>query len=279
MKYSDAYSKKFGGTSGNDPDWFKLSIWGYQYGQHTDTVDFYLADFRFANNDSDYIVKDWVWIDLTSLGNADSLEFILTSSDNGTYGMNTPAYFCIDNFLIDFLPEIETASDSLFLDQCNNYSFNLDTFFIDIDTHDSLLNYEIVYNSNPDIFIANITNNILDVFVNCPVKNITDIFNDTIVISAHSLFGYTDLEYHFTSDIYGNININNINQITISPNPTTDFLTITNSNNSEISILDISGKKVWSGIINNSEKINISHLSPGMYFISCKKRVYKFIKN
>ncbi len=27
-----------------------------------------------------------------------SLKFTLESSDNGTWGMNTPAYFCIDNF-------------------------------------------------------------------------------------------------------------------------------------------------------------------------------------
>ncbi|MEL7532419.1 MAG: DUF4465 domain-containing protein, partial [Bacteroidota bacterium] len=64
----------------------------------TDSVDFYLADYRFTDNTQDYIVKDWVWLDLTSLGDADSLLFGLSSSDTGVSGMNTPAYFCIDNF-------------------------------------------------------------------------------------------------------------------------------------------------------------------------------------
>jgi len=99
MLNGDAFSKKFGGTSGNDTDWFKISIAGYYNGSPiNDTVDFYLADYRFTNNTQDYIVNTWNWVNLTSLGKIDSLEFLLSSTDNGAYGMNTPAYFCIDNF-------------------------------------------------------------------------------------------------------------------------------------------------------------------------------------
>ncbi len=99
MHDGDFVAKKFGGTTGNDPDWFKLQVRGYFNGQlKADSVDFYLADFRDANNANDYIVKDWRWVDLNPLGNVDSLSFALTSSDNGSFGMNTPAYFCMDNF-------------------------------------------------------------------------------------------------------------------------------------------------------------------------------------
>ena len=91
-------AKKFGGTSGNDPDWFKLQIKGYRNGNMIDTVNLYLADFRFPNNTQDYILKTWKWVDLSVLGIIDSLSFELTSSDNGAYGMNTPGYFCMDNF-------------------------------------------------------------------------------------------------------------------------------------------------------------------------------------
>jgi hypothetical protein len=99
MKEGDAFTKKFGGTSGDDPDWFVLTVYAYKNGvKKTDTVDFYLADYRFSNNSLDYIVKDWTWVDLHSLGKIDSLEFKLRSTDNGLYGMNTPAYFCFDNF-------------------------------------------------------------------------------------------------------------------------------------------------------------------------------------
>jgi hypothetical protein len=95
MRDGDPFAKKFGGLAGNDPDWFKLVVRPYQNGQAgTDSVQFYLADYRTAN---DYIVNNWQWVDLSSLPIADSLQFDLSSSDNGAWGMNTPAYFCMDN--------------------------------------------------------------------------------------------------------------------------------------------------------------------------------------
>ena len=36
----------------------------------------------------------------SSLGSASSLVFSLTSSDVGTYGMNTPAYFAVDQLVL-----------------------------------------------------------------------------------------------------------------------------------------------------------------------------------
>lgn len=84
------------GTNGED--WFLLTIKGYTGGNlTTDSVNFYLADYRFVNNSQDYIITDWNWVDLTSLGAIDSLTFTLTSSDVGSFGMNTPAYFAFDN--------------------------------------------------------------------------------------------------------------------------------------------------------------------------------------
>lgn len=99
MRDGDAFSKKFGGASGNDSDWFKLTIKGYRNGAYTpDSVDILLADFRSPDNTKDSILKYWKWVNLLPLGNVDSLEFNLSSSDTGQFGMNTPAYFCMDNF-------------------------------------------------------------------------------------------------------------------------------------------------------------------------------------
>ncbi len=98
MLEGDSFAKKFGGTTGNDPDYFKLIIKGIDASaSYTGTLDFYLADFRFADNSLDYIVDDWTWVDLTGLGNVVGLELSLDSSDAGAYGMNTPAYFAMDN--------------------------------------------------------------------------------------------------------------------------------------------------------------------------------------
>jgi hypothetical protein len=97
MLYGDAFAKKFGGESGDDADWFLLTMMGRDVGGAiTGTVEFYLADFRFADNGMDYIVNTWQFVDLTSLGAVKSVEFGLSSSDVGDWGMNTPAYFVID---------------------------------------------------------------------------------------------------------------------------------------------------------------------------------------
>ena len=91
MTNGDAYAKKFA-----KDDWFKLTITGYDAdGEVTGTKDFYLADLR---DDKAYIINDWRYVDLSGLGKVKKLGFALSSSDNGDWGMNTPAYFCFDNF-------------------------------------------------------------------------------------------------------------------------------------------------------------------------------------
>jgi len=99
MKNGDGFAKKFGGISGNDPDWFKLTVKGYSGGaMKPDSVEFYLADFRSSNNSLDYILKSWQWVNCSNLGAVDSITFLMYSSDAGSFGMNTPAFFSIDNF-------------------------------------------------------------------------------------------------------------------------------------------------------------------------------------
>ncbi len=104
MRDGDAFARKFGGISGNDDDFFLLTITGKDAGNATiGSVNFYLADYRFANNANDYLVNSWQTIDLSSIASARSLSFSLSSSDNGAFGMNTPSYFAFDNLMV--LPE------------------------------------------------------------------------------------------------------------------------------------------------------------------------------
>jgi len=98
MLNGDAFAKKFGGASGDDEDWFLLTIVGRDAaGQAAEPITFYLADYRLADNGQDYIVDAWRYVDLTSLGPVKTLEFTLSSSDVGSWGMNTPASFVIDS--------------------------------------------------------------------------------------------------------------------------------------------------------------------------------------
>ncbi len=100
MRDGNSFSRKFCAASN---DWFKLTISGNDVnGGTVGSVDFYLADFRFADTNQDYILTTWTWVTLTNLGsNVKSLHFALSSSDNGAFGMNTPAYFAMDDFRVD----------------------------------------------------------------------------------------------------------------------------------------------------------------------------------
>ena len=109
MLNGDSFSKKFGGTSGNDPDFLTLTIKGYQTidstGPESGSLDFLLADFRFSDNTLDYVVDQWASVDLSGFGATRSLQFSLDGSDVGQFGLNTPAYFAIDEISMDTIPE------------------------------------------------------------------------------------------------------------------------------------------------------------------------------
>lgn len=171
LKKGDSFARKFGDTTGTGsgntiaqgeyPDWFKLSVLGYRNGnQLTDTVNFYLADYRATGTSNDYIVKNWQFINCISLGQVDSIKFEMTSSDNSFGYMNTPAFFSIDNFTTQStvgINELHTitninlypnpASETLFL----NYE-SLITDELKINITD--INGEEIKNTNSEVFIG-----------------------------------------------------------------------------------------------------------------------------
>ncbi len=97
MRDGDNVAKKFGGETGNDPDFFLLTINTYAENVLQETIPVYLADYRFEDNSQDYILDEWIEIEFSN-AEVDSVTFNLTSSDTGMFGMNTPAYFCADVF-------------------------------------------------------------------------------------------------------------------------------------------------------------------------------------
>jgi len=97
MRDGDLFSNKF-----EEGDWFKLTITGKNANNlSTGSVEVLLAE---GTN----IINTWLWSDLSSLGMVKCLEFRLSSSDVGAFGMNTPAYFCMDN-LTPAAPPISSA--------------------------------------------------------------------------------------------------------------------------------------------------------------------------
>ena len=154
------FAKAFGGADGSDPDYFKLLVWGMAKGEATDSVEFYLADYRFDNAAEDYIIKTWQWVDLGSLGKVDSLMFGLESSDNGDWGMNTPAYFCLDNLMVhpDGAPNVANSlGDLSIISNDSAYVFDISGVFSDPDDADSAIVKEVKANSNEELLFASIS--------------------------------------------------------------------------------------------------------------------------
>jgi hypothetical protein len=98
LKNGNSFCKKFGGNTGTDPDWFKVTISGYNRSDiKVSSLDIYLADYRFTDPSKDFILSKWTTFDLKSLGKVNKITFTFSSSDTGAYGVNTPTYVCLDN--------------------------------------------------------------------------------------------------------------------------------------------------------------------------------------
>lgn len=108
IRDGDAFSKRFGGATGSDPDYFRLLVEGIDdLGGSTGIVELMLADYRFADAADDYFLDEWVFLDLSGLGAVRELRFGFESSDTGAFGINTPVYFAIDDLVT--IPEPGSA--------------------------------------------------------------------------------------------------------------------------------------------------------------------------
>ena len=96
MLNGDLFSKKF-----EVGDWFELTIAGIDAaGEPVAEVSYRLADFTDGR---EYLAENWTEVDLRPLKGVTKLVFKLESTDVSDWGMNTPAYFCMDNLKFEYL--------------------------------------------------------------------------------------------------------------------------------------------------------------------------------
>lgn len=75
-------------------DWYLVKVRGWLDGESTGEVDVYLAQ-------GGLLVNTWVEHDLRALGTVDMVDFYFDSTDVGQWGMNNPAYFCMDALTLE----------------------------------------------------------------------------------------------------------------------------------------------------------------------------------
>jgi hypothetical protein len=88
--------------------WFRVTATGKLGGTVTGSAEYYLADLRGGSPPG--ILATWDWFDLSSLNTVDRIDFAFTGSDVGTFGLNTPAYFAMDNLTVASVPEPSTGT-------------------------------------------------------------------------------------------------------------------------------------------------------------------------
>lgn len=91
MLNGNNFAKKF-----EEGDWLKVVAVGMGVDGSQRTAEYYLAKCTGADK-SKWFVTDWAEWDLSQLGWVHAIQFSMQSSDSSQYGMNTPAYFAIDD--------------------------------------------------------------------------------------------------------------------------------------------------------------------------------------
>ncbi|MGB0976235.1 MAG: DUF4465 domain-containing protein [Prolixibacteraceae bacterium] len=265
MKNGDSYAKKFGGENGTDQDWFKLVAYGYDVNnQKTGETEIYLADYRSNNPSEDYILDDWKWMDLSSLGKVTRIEFKMFSSDKGAHGINTPTYFCMDNLngsspsdhspkLVKDLPKIKIGKQS--------YQLDLSNYFVDPDGDQ--IQFEVQSSSTDYRFEIN--GNLLTIVKD---QKTTEICSCNYTITARSKEKSTSVQG--VIDISTRVNeVDNSLSIKVGPNPTSHYFKInTTSNIERIEIFDINGVLIVSSNVMDTQFVqDVTNWHKGLYII------------
>ena len=103
VENGSGFSRPFGidtsGVSGV-PDSLVLNITAYSEGAVSTVQDIFLADFTAPDDSQDSILRQWRAYDYQlptfEFHPADSIAFRMFSSDNGSFGNNTPDFFAMD---------------------------------------------------------------------------------------------------------------------------------------------------------------------------------------
>jgi hypothetical protein len=264
LRDGSSFNKKFGGETGNDPDWFKLLVWGIRSDNSiTSKLEHYLADFRSRDNSKDYIQKGWRWVDLKSLGEVKALRFELQSTDNGDFGMNTPAYFCMDNLSILNLQGafISNPIDDIYLET------NASPASIELADHFNAsgvgIAYEIIGNSDATLVTTSIAGSILNLSFAPETKGVSEIkvaatangisVTDMFLVAVGSGLGM-DEKFSVRPKVY--------------PNPVSGQLIVEGAEGANLRLYNSSGSLVLehAGSIEKT-MLSLDHLNAGIYLL------------
>lgn len=241
--------------------WFKLTIKGYLNGtQSPDSVNFMLADFSNGNTT---LVNSWEWVDLTVLGNVDSLSFDLSSNDMSSFGLNVPAYFAMDNLITldvdcDAVGGLTVSNISAQGATFNWTANTTDSFEIAIDTEMELapnLNTSIIALTTDNFEAVNLDANTDYVFHIRRVCDLNSSAWDTVSFKTLEATGILPIDPNQLA-------------VRIYPNPTQDILMIQATTAIHVTVFNALGQLVMQA--ENVQQISTSSLPSGLYMLKAQ---------
>ena len=257
MLYGDMFEHPF---AAGYSDFFLLNITGWKGGQPVgDTVKFYLASFLSDDTTQNYILKNWHWVNLLSLGNVDSLVFSLSSSQYDSLGYLTPTYFALDNFVTS---DLSVLRDTVLYNQ----DTLLNVLSGVLDTAGGPFTVEVVSRTIPGSTVVD-SNNLIWyipqdgivgfdtlVYAICNASNVCD--TSEIIIDVRSPTGIR--------------NINNL-QTKVYPNPCGSSCSLYHSGEIKtVELFDLEGRLIRTIPCNTGEhvtEIQTSDLEAGTYVV------------
>ncbi|MDR0364551.1 MAG: DUF4465 domain-containing protein [Bacteroidales bacterium] len=235
-------------------DFYKIIFSAENSFGETNSIEYYLADYRAENEKDHYSIAEWQWIDLSSLGKVKNISISVDASRQNEWGITVPAYLCVDEIgsIMPFHAEkdwnISVAMENT-LTLSELFSF----------TEDATVAYKILETSS-GIISASIEGEILKVTV------LQDIDHEIMIVSAtqKGITKYVRLTVSTTNSI-AQFSEDNLK---IYPVPATKSLHIQyDIENYQIRIYDITGRMIIEKQSSRDTQLNIECLQSGVYII------------
>lgn len=244
-------------TTYGDGDWYKLIVRGYLNGtESADSVTYMLGSV--ATGDT-VLLKHWQWLDLTVLGDVDSLGFQVRSSDDFT-----PFYFAFDNLttLDGLCPEVKDIAatslneNSATLTWGNNIGGGFTT------------NYEVAIDQSATLAPTATASTVSDATYSqnglTPNRVYYAHVRTACEDGSFSAWDTASFKTLPTTGIFGQRN--NGLQVSLSPNPATRSLSLHSTIPVNAVVYSLEGKVMLQ--ISNAGTIDISMLPAGVYLLN-----------
>lgn len=255
MMEGDYYSSKF--TTG---DYFIVTIKGYNGDTVTDSIAYYLADYRSTNEADHYCLNTWQWVDLRALGTVTSVGFSFSGSQNNSYGLVTPTYFAMD----DFNGEREITDKPTLTSTVGTKTYALADYFT-LDADGSTVTYAVETETASDGVNVSVDEN-----GQLVVEGITNLSTASVIISATQKGKIQFVRLPISIDNTSGINDVAVSSgVSIYPVPVTDRLNVATAlTDYTVELFSTSGTCVLAQEGNNGNiSIDCDGINSGVYFV------------